>query len=85
MWSNLLSGTIGAVIGVTRREDSRQARAEYALRLSGDLAAHLVDETAQSGRDDKYFVAKTSGRPAPIHVFFPADGSAPKILDFGSL
>lgn len=56
MWSNLLSGTIGAIIGVvgafvaaaytvrlSRREESQQSRAEFALRVSGDLAAHLVD------------------------------------------
>ena len=42
-------------------------------------------ETAQRGRTDKYFVAKSQGRPAPVHVFFPDDGSAPKIVNFGSL
>ena len=45
-------------------------------------------ETAERGRRDKYFVAKregVKGRPAPVHVFFPADGGAPRIIDFGSL
>ncbi|NDD29795.1 MAG: hypothetical protein EB084_16170 [Proteobacteria bacterium] len=42
-------------------------------------------ETAQRGRIDKYFVAKSQGRPAPVGVFFPADGSEPKIENFGSL
>lgn len=56
MWTNLLNGAIGAVIGVvgafiaavvtvrlTRREDAQRARAEFALRVSGELAASLVE------------------------------------------
>jgi hypothetical protein len=44
--------------------------------------------TAETGRSDRFFVAKregVAGLPAPIHVFFPADGGAPKILNMGSL
>lgn len=44
--------------------------------------------TAQAGRTDKYFVAKkdgVAGRPAPLHVFFPADGGAPTLVNIGSL
>lgn len=56
MWTNLLSGTIGAVIGVlgtfvaavvafqlTRREDARRTRHEYTIRVSGELASALVE------------------------------------------
>jgi len=45
-------------------------------------------ETAQLGRSDKYFIAKkdgVGGMPAPIIIFFPQDGSSPKILNMGSL
>ena len=44
--------------------------------------------TAEAGRRDRFFVAKregVAGLPAPIHVFFPADGGEPKILNMGSL
>jgi len=43
---------------------------------------------AEKGRADKYFVAKkegVAGRPAPLHVFWPADGGAPKLINIGSL
>ncbi len=45
-------------------------------------------DTAERGRRDKYFVGKkkgVAGRPAPIHVFWPQKGGAPRILDIGSL
>ena len=47
-------------------------------------------ETAQRCRRDKYFVKPKDPdgkgfRAAPIHVCVPEDGSAPTILDFGSL
>ena len=45
-------------------------------------------QTAQQGRIDKYFVAKkegVQGRPAPLHVFWPADGGAPTLVNIGSL
>ncbi len=45
-------------------------------------------KTAEKGRSDKYFVAKkdpTLGRPAPLHVFWPSDGGAPKLINIGSL
>jgi hypothetical protein len=45
-------------------------------------------ETAERGRFTKYFVQKKSqqmGRPAPITLFWPLDGGAPKVVDFGSL
>lgn len=44
-------------------------------------------ETAESGRTDKYFLAKkegVAGRPAPIHVFWDSQGK-PKIVNMGSL
>ena len=44
--------------------------------------------SAESGRTDRYFVAKregVTGLPAPIHVFFPKDGIKPKIVNMGSL
>ncbi len=43
---------------------------------------------AETGRPDKYFVARkegVAGRPAPLHVFWPSDGSAPKLTNIGSL
>lgn len=45
-------------------------------------------ETAERGRKDKYFVKKkagVAGRPAPIIIFWPEGGGAPRVLDFGSL
>lgn len=45
-------------------------------------------ETAERGIVYKYFVSKkegVAGRPAPIHVFFPSDGGAPKCINIGSL
>jgi hypothetical protein len=44
--------------------------------------------TAERGVVYKYFVKKKegeAGRPAPIHVFFPSDGGAPKCINIGSL
>lgn len=51
----------------------------------GNVTTIGFGETAQRGRSDKYFVAKSEGRPAPVIVFFPEDGGAPKIVNFGSL
>jgi hypothetical protein len=45
-------------------------------------------ETAESGKVVDYFIAKkpgVNGMPAPIKIFFPADGSEPKISYMGSL
>jgi len=45
-------------------------------------------DTAQKGTVYDYFIAKRSGvpgMPAPVQVFFPIDGSAPKICYMGSL
>ncbi len=45
-------------------------------------------ETAQLGEERKYWIAKKAGingMPAPINIFFPADGSQPKINYMGSL
>jgi len=44
--------------------------------------------TAEKGRTDKYFINKkegVAGRPAPIHIFWPADGGDPKVVNMGSL
>ena len=43
---------------------------------------------ASAGRVDDYFIAKragVSGMPAPVKIFFPADGGAPTIAYMGSL
>lgn len=45
-------------------------------------------ETAEKGKVVDYFVGKkdgVAGMPAPVKVFFPEDGSAPKISYVGSL
>lgn len=54
----------------------------------GTVSTVGFKETAERGRRDKYFVKKkdgVNGLPAPIHVFIPENGGAPKIFDFGSL
>jgi hypothetical protein len=54
----------------------------------GSVSTIGFKETAETGRRDKYFVKKKegiNGLPAPIHVFIPEGGGAPKIYDFGSL
>lgn len=56
MWTNLLSGTLGSIIGVVgavavavftnqsaRVREAEAARREHALRVSGDLAHRLVE------------------------------------------
>jgi hypothetical protein len=45
-------------------------------------------ETAQAGTSYKVWIGKkqgVNGMPAPIYVFFPADGGEPKVHDYGSL
>ena len=45
-------------------------------------------DTAEAGRVDDYFIAKragVNGMPAPVKVFFPADGGAPLVSYMGSL
>ncbi len=54
----------------------------------GNVSTVGFKETAQKCRRDKYFInvkEGTVGRPAPIHVCLPEDGTEPTILDFGSL
>ncbi len=54
----------------------------------GSVSTVGFKEAAERGRRDKYFVKKkdgVNGLPAPIHVFIPEAGGAPKIFDFGSL
>ena len=44
--------------------------------------------TAQAGKAFKVWIAKkdgVAGMPAPLNVFFPSDGSAPKLYYYGSL
>ena len=46
------------------------------------------EQTAERGRIEDYFIAKkqgVNGMPAPVQIFFPADGSEPKIAYMGSL
>lgn len=45
-------------------------------------------ETGENGTEYSYFISKkedVNGMPAPVNIFFPADGSAPKISYMGSL
>lgn len=45
-------------------------------------------QTAETGRTDKYFVKKKPdqpGRPAPLHVFWPKGGGEPRLINIGSL
>ena len=54
----------------------------------GNVTTIGFKETAERGRTDKYFVGKkegVAGRPAPLHVFWPEKGGAPKIVNMGSL
>ncbi len=56
----------------------------------GTTTAIGVGPDKEIGRVDKYYVeAKPQHQgtvsPAPLHVFFPQDGSAPTISNFGSL
>ena len=54
----------------------------------GGNSAVGYGKTAEEGRSDRYFVAKrdgVAGLPAPIHIFFPKDGTKPKIVNMGSL
>jgi len=53
----------------------------------GKVMAIGFQETAETGRTDKYFLAKKAGvggLPAPIHVFWDSQGK-PKIVNMGSL
>jgi hypothetical protein len=46
------------------------------------------EETAEKGSVVDYFISKKeggNGLPAPIKIFFPADGGTPKISYMGSL
>jgi hypothetical protein len=54
----------------------------------GNNSAVGYGKTAEEGRTDRYFIAKRDGAlglPAPVHVFFPKDGSKPSIINMGSL
>ncbi|MDP2388211.1 MAG: hypothetical protein Q8M29_17690 [Bacteroidota bacterium] len=45
-------------------------------------------ETGEKGDEYSYFISKKSdvkGMPAPVNIFFPADGGEPKISYMGSL
>lgn len=45
-------------------------------------------DQAEPGRVDKYFLDKrdgVAGEPAPLGVFWPADGGAPSLLHIGKL
>lgn len=53
----------------------------------GNVTTIGFKETAETGRTDKYFLAKKSGipgRPAPIHIFWDTQGK-PKVVNMGSL
>ncbi len=53
-----------------------------------NLTAIGFGETAEAGTAYKVWIAKkdgVGGLPAPLNVFFPADGSEPKLYYYGSL
>ena len=53
-----------------------------------NLSGIGFQQTAQQGTSYKVWIGKkkgVSGMPAPIYVFFPNDGSEPKVHDYGSL
>lgn len=57
------------------------------IRKTGTSAIGFA-ETAEKGKVCDYFVGKkdgVNGMPAPVKVFFPADGGAPKISYVGSI
>ncbi|MFO0580329.1 MAG: hypothetical protein U1A78_40670 [Polyangia bacterium] len=57
------------------------------IRRTGTSAIGF-QQTAEKGKVSDYFVAKkdgASGMPAPVKIFFPADGGEPKISYVGSL
>lgn len=63
-----------------------QVTRSQALKTTG--IGHPSRGTAQKGTEMKYWIAKkqgVNGMPAPLVVFFPADGSAPTISYMGSL
>ena len=54
----------------------------------GNTFTVRAGSSAELDRTDKYFVAKRSGvagLPAPVEVFFPSQGGAPSLINFGSL
>ena len=53
-----------------------------------NLTAIGFGATAQAGTGFKAWIAKkdgVAGMPAPLNIFFPSDGSAPKLNYYGSL
>ena len=53
-----------------------------------NITAIGFGKTAQAGTAFKVWISKkdgVAGLPAPLNVFFPSDGSAPKIYYYGSL
>ena len=57
------------------------------VRTTG-ISAVGFGKTAEKGKVADYFVAKAEGQPglpAPVKIFFPADGTDPKIYYVGSL
>ncbi len=53
-----------------------------------NISAIGFGATAEKGTAYKVWIAKNegvAGLPAPLNVFFPADGSAPKVYYYGSL
>lgn len=71
-----------------------QAAASYAVPANvtrvHSRGSLVVDEghNPEKGRVDDYYIAKKDGQSstaAPVQIFFPEDGSAPKIFYMGSL
>jgi len=58
------------------------------VRKTNTSTAIGYGESAEKGRIEDYFVAKkqgVNGMPAPVQIFFPANGGEPKIAYMGSL
>jgi hypothetical protein len=58
------------------------------VRKTDKRTAIGYDNKAEAGRIEDYFVAKkkgANGLPAPVQIFFPADGGTPRIAYMGSL
>lgn len=58
------------------------------VRKTDSRTAIGYGDSAEKGRIEDYFIAKkqgVNGMPAPVQIFFPANGGEPKIAYMGSL
>lgn len=64
------------------------SRYEFPLVITNVQKTGDTSYQGAEGSIFKYFIKKNSkfnGMPAPVHIFVPADGSDPKIINFGSI